>query len=147
MRGHPPPTHTLEKKTGGLGPLPPPVPTPMNFSKYLTDWLGVSTVELCGWKETDLIRILRYVRAQKWGGARPPSAPLPGKWGGERPPFPTPMHYLLSALLPKCANSPTQSPKCHEITPEINVIGKSVTKWRCPQQMEMHTVLWLCADC
>ena len=41
------------------------VPTPMNFSKHLTDWLGVSTVELCGQKKRDLGGILRYEQAQK----------------------------------------------------------------------------------
>ena len=65
----PPYTHTLEKhRGGGQGTQPPRVPTPKNFSKHLTDWSGVSTVELCGWKKRDLSRILRYVRAQKWGG-------------------------------------------------------------------------------
>ena len=52
--GHPP--SPLEKHWGmGLAP----VPTPMNFSKHLTDWLGVSTVELCGRKKRDLGGILR----------------------------------------------------------------------------------------
>ena len=47
--GPPPHTHTLEKHWGAGFPAPAPVPTPMNFSKHLlTDWLGVSTVELCG---------------------------------------------------------------------------------------------------
>ena len=44
----PGPPPTLEKHGAGLSPLPPPVPTPMNFSKHLTDWLGVSAVKLCG---------------------------------------------------------------------------------------------------
>ena len=41
-------------KTGGGAWSPPPVPTPMNFLKHLTDWLGVSTVELCGQKKRHL---------------------------------------------------------------------------------------------
>ena len=88
MRGHPPPlhTHTLEKHGGEGTQAPPRVPTPMNFSKHVTDWSGVSTVELCGWKKRDLSGILRYVRAQKWGGGETFRPPLPGKWGGERPP-------------------------------------------------------------
>ena len=41
-----PNTHTGETQ-GGAGF--PAVPTRMNFSKHLlTDWLGVSAVELCG---------------------------------------------------------------------------------------------------
>ena len=78
--GATPPTHTLEKHgREELDPPPPRVPTPMNFSKHLTDWLGVSTVELCGWKKRDLGGILRYVRAQKWRGSGnllPPPLPI-----------------------------------------------------------------------
>ena len=67
----------------------------MNFSKHLTDWLGVSTVELCGWKKRNLGGILRYVRPQKWGGGRrPPSAPLPWKVRGRAPPC-TPLFLRL----------------------------------------------------
>ena len=45
----PPPPHTHTEETlGGAGSPAPPVPTPMNVSKHLTDWSGVSTVELCG---------------------------------------------------------------------------------------------------
>ena len=97
----PPPTHTHWKNTGRRGwvPASPPlVPTPMNFWKHLlTDWLGVSTVELCGWKKRDLGGILRYVRAQKCmcgaGDLLPPPS-LESGGGGERPfapPVPTPM--------------------------------------------------------
>ena len=61
----------------------------------LTDWLGVSTVELCRWKKRDLGGTLRYVRGQKWrGGARDLLLPtLPGKWRAPPclPPVPTPM--------------------------------------------------------
>ena len=88
MRDHPP-QHTHWRNAGGLGSPPHPVPTPMNFSKHLlTDWLGVSTVELCGWKKTDLGGILRYVRAQKWGAEtsfHPPSLESGG--GGRVPPL------------------------------------------------------------
>ena len=83
-------THTHWRNTGGragsLMPHPPRVPMPMNLSKHLfTYWLGVSTVELCGWKKRDLGGVLRYVRAQKWGGAETFCPPLPGKSGGEHP--------------------------------------------------------------
>ena len=88
--GPPPPnTHTHTEETlGGAGSPAPPVPTPMNVSKHLTDWLGVSTVELCAWKKGNVGGILRYVQPQKWGGGDLLPPPLPGKWGGERPPCP-----------------------------------------------------------
>ena len=96
MRGHPSATHTLEKPAAAGSPAPP-VPTPMNFSKHLlTDWLGFSTVKLCGWKKRDLGGILRYVRAQKCvcgggGGDLLPPPPLPGKGGEASPPLPPPV--------------------------------------------------------
>ena len=91
-----PPTHTHWRNTGGPPP-PPRVPTPMNFSKYLTDWLGVSTVELCGWKKRDLGGILRYVRAQKWGGGGGDLLPPPPPWkvGGRVPRLPPPPCAVL----------------------------------------------------
>ena len=101
----PPHTHTHWRNTGGLGPSPPPrpVPTPMNLSKHLlTNWLGVSTVELCGWKKRDLGGILTYVQAQKWGGGRrPPSAPPPWKVGGRAAPCPPPCSYAY-VIIVKC---------------------------------------------
>ena len=97
--GPPPPnTHTGETLGGGWVPRPPPVPTPMNFSKHLlTDWLGVSTVELCGWKKRDLGGILRYVRAQKWGGDGDLLLPPPSlESGGTSAPLaPSPLFLRL----------------------------------------------------
>ena len=50
------------KNGGGAGSPPPGFRTPMNFLKHLlTDWLGVSTVELCGQKKRHLGGILRCV--------------------------------------------------------------------------------------
>ena len=88
----PTPTHNGET----LGPSPHPVPMPMNLSKHLlTDWLGVSTVELCGWKKRDLGGILRYVRAQKVGGAETSfRSPSLESGGGELPPSPPPFLRL-----------------------------------------------------
>ena len=91
-------------KTGRtLGP--PPVLTLLNFLKHLTDWLGVSTVESCGWKKRDLNwRDLEiYVRGQKWGGGWDPLLPPPWKVGGGAstplpPPVPTPMGHIRDSL-------------------------------------------------
>ena len=71
-------------KNRGAWVPPPPAPKPMDFSKHLKDWLGVSTVELCGQKKRDLGGILRYVQAQKWG-AGDLLLPPPGKWGRGEP--------------------------------------------------------------
>ena len=80
-----PPPHW---KNGGGGVWVPPGSNDHEFLR-LTDWLGVSTVELCGRKKRNLGGILRYVWAQKWGVAEIPfRAPLPGKWGGGRAPLP-----------------------------------------------------------
>ena len=94
QRPPPPHTHTGGTLGGGAGPSAPRGPTPMNLSKHLlTYWLGVSTVELCGWKKRDLGGILRYVRAQKWGGGDLLLPPPPWKVGGRAPPLPPPCSY------------------------------------------------------
>ena len=85
------PTHTVEKHGGAGSPGPPlRVPTPMNLSEHLTDWLGVSTVELCGWKKRDL----EICASPKVEGQRPPSIPLPEKWGVSAPLAP-PCSYAM----------------------------------------------------
>ena len=89
----PPHTHTGETR-GELGPLPPPpprVPTPMNFSKHLTDCMVRS--QYCGFvwvKEEGSWRDLEICASPKVGGGRkPPSAPPFLESGGERvSPFP-----------------------------------------------------------
>ena len=66
----------------------------MNFLKHLTDWLGVNTVELYGWKKRDLGGTLRYVWAQKWGGRDPLPPPPPWRVRGRASPL-TPLFLRL----------------------------------------------------
>ena len=98
-------TGPKELPAWGGGRVPPPhwknrgepgsslVPTPINFLN-LTDWLGVSTVELCARKKRDLGGILRYVWAQKCVGEEPLlPPPPPGEWRGGSPLAPPPRSY------------------------------------------------------
>ena len=93
-------------KQGGGVWFPLRVLAHMNFLKHLlTDWLGVSTVELCGRKERDLGGggTLRYVWAQKcvcvWG-ERSPSASPPSleSLGGRAPPC-LPCYYAYGVVV------------------------------------------------
>ena len=96
-----PPTPPHWRNTEGAG-SPPPLP--MNFSKHLTDWLGVSTVELCGRKKRDL---QICVSPKVGGGSRPLSTLLPwkvGKWAPAPlvpPPVPTPVRSYVSNSTPE----------------------------------------------
>ena len=127
----PPHTHTLQKHGGAGSPASPRVPTPMNFSKHLTGWLGASTVELCGWKKRDLGGILRYVWAQEWGGGRPPSAPPPWKvGGGEHPPCPPPCSYAYELICFKLSLTTGENNCANWSTMGISYLDLTVEKSR-----------------
>ena len=81
QHGRPPiPPHW--RNTEGAG-SPSPVPTPMNFLKhFLTDWLGVSTVELFGRKKRDLGGIDLDLCEPKSGGGQKPLYATPSLESG-----------------------------------------------------------------
>ena len=84
----------------------------MNFSKHLTDWFGVGTVELCGRKKRDLGGILRYVWAQKWGSGDLLLPPPPWKVGGASTPCPPCSYAYVYGIVPcrcTCMHSCTET--------------------------------------
>ena len=98
------------KNRGSLHP--PLVPTPMNFLKHFTDWLGVSTVDLCGRKKRDPGEILRLCVSPKVGGVNTPSAPPPWQVGVRNPPCPPPIPTpMLNGSICQSVHHCSASPK------------------------------------
>ena len=129
MRGHPLlHTHTGETLGGYWVPCPP-VPTPTNFSKHLlTDWLRVSTVELCGWKKRDL-EICASSKVCVCGGGDLLPAPLPGKWGGnEHLPCPPCSYAYVACSVHAAVYSGHGEDSCHGVCSYLGICHYTAVK-------------------